>query len=334
MFRRGIFRMRMTTLGLLALLFLSLVAEARETLRAATYNLENYNLAHRMTPDGFAPNHPKPEAAKTALRRIIRAMNPDLLAVQEIGGPEFLEELRRDLAHDGIRFPHTAWLDGPDPHRRVAVLSKLPIETILAERRLVTGFELPSPNDTEAVVNRGLLGVRVRVNGRPVELYTLHLKSRLTRDKRDPRSERERLAESETIRAALHRAGIDRPGRLALVAGDFNDGPNSRVLTRFAAPPEHTPLVRLEPKDHRGETHTYRNDRKGLADRSDYIFVTPALAEHIVRHQVVDRFDAALASDHRPLVVDFRIPPAPENKADDAAKKPSPDVAARHTSAL
>lgn len=318
---------------LIVSLFFAALAGAKESLRIATYNLENYNLSNRMTADGFAPAHPKPEAEKTALRRVIRRIDPDLLAVQEIGGKPFLEELRRDLAHDGIRFPYTALLEGPDPYRRVAFLSKIPLETVFSEKRLVTGFEIPSPKDNEAVVNRGLLGVRVRVGEHPVDVYTLHLKSRLTRDKRDPRSEKERLAESLTVRAALARAGIDTPGRLAVVAGDFNDGPNSRVLTRFVGDKDASRLVRLEPKDSRGETFTYRNEKKGLYDRSDYVFVTPALAPKIPALRIDDHRDTEIASDHRPIVVEIRIPVTDSDTPTPTAKKPSLPDAARHNPA-
>ena len=77
-----------------------------------------------MTPDGFSTGAPKPEREKEALRAVIRATNADILAVQEIGGPAFVEELRRDLSGEGLAYPHTATLEGPDPHRRMAFLSK------------------------------------------------------------------------------------------------------------------------------------------------------------------------------------------------------------------
>ena len=82
------------------------VAAQAESLTLATYNLENYTLANRMTPAGYRPEYPKPEAAKAALRAVLHRLDADLLVLQEIGGPPFLAELVRDLAGEGLVYPH------------------------------------------------------------------------------------------------------------------------------------------------------------------------------------------------------------------------------------
>lgn len=294
--------------------FFALVATGTafgERLRVATYNLENYNLTNRMTPDGYSKKAPKPEKQKEALRAVIRATNADVLAVQEMGDAKFVEELRRDLATEGIRYPHTVVLDGPDPHRHVAVFSKKPFVAVARHDRLETGYEIPSPGERVALVNRGLLGVTLTVEGRPVRLYTVHLKSRLTRDKRDPRAEKERLAESEAIKARLVADKVGATGELALIVGDFNDGPNAATLTRFAKFEERPFLLMLDAPDATGATWTYRNDKKGFYDRSDYAFVTPALKPFVTRAHASDHPRTAQASDHRPVVVEIEIPKRP-----------------------
>lgn len=280
-----------------------------EKLRVATYNLENYNLTDRMTPDGFSKKAPKPEKQKDALRAVIRAMNADILAVQEMGAAPFVEELRRDLASEGIRYPHTVVLDGPDPHRHLAILSKKPFASVIRHARLETGFEIPSPNERVALVNRGLLGVTITVEGRPVRLYDVHLKSRITRNKRDPRAEKERLTESETIRTQLVADGVVATETLALLVGDFNDGPNAATLTRFAKFEDRPFLLMLDAPDTSGAVWTYRNDKKGFYDRSDYAFATPALRPMVKRTRAFDHPLTGQASDHRPVVVELDIPP-------------------------
>ncbi len=303
-------------LRLFAALVLSPAALLAETLRVASYNLENYNLANRVTEDGFSRNAPKPEKQKQALRALLVALDADVLAVQEIGGAPFVEELRRDLARDGLAYPHTATLDGPDPHRRLAFLSKRPFADIRRHPRLTSAFELPSPGESVALVNRGLLGVTVSSEGRPIKIYTVHLKSRLTRDKRDPRAERERAAEAVAVKERLAADGLASPDCAALLVGDFNDGPNAAALTRFENDAvAGFRLLRMEPRDSAGETWTYRNDRKGFYDRSDYAFVTPALRPLAPRARIFDHPKAAAASDHRPVFVDLDIPPAPRPPA-------------------
>lgn len=280
-----------------------------EKLRVATYNLENYNLTNRVTEDGFSRDAPKPEKQKDALRAVLRAMNADVLAVQEIGGAPFVEELRRDLAAEGLNYPHAVTLDGPDPHRKLAILSKRPFASLARHPRLETGFDIPSPGERVSLVNRGLLGVTLTLGGRPLRLATVHLKSRLTRDKKDPRGERERLAEALVIRSRLIADGFAEDGALALLMGDFNDGPHAAPLTRLERLDAGAPfLSRLEARDAAGESWTYRNDRKGFYDRSDYAFATPALKPFVIRARALDHPLTARASDHRPVVVDLEVP--------------------------
>ena len=280
-----------------------------ERLRVATYNLENYNLTDRATPDGFSRKAPKPEKQKEALRAVIRATNAGVLAVQEIGGPEFVEELRRDLKSEGFDYPYTVTLEGPDPHRRIAFFSKKPLSEIRRHRRLETNFEIASPHERVALVNRGLLGVVVTVEGRPVRIYTVHLKSRLTANPGDPRAERERLAEAVAVRRRLAEDGIAKPDALALLCGDFNDGPNSKTLASFLKHEDASFLAPLEAPDASGESWTYRNDKKGFYDRSDYAFVSPALKPYVTSARAADHPKTREASDHRPVVVDLEIPP-------------------------
>lgn len=281
-----------------------------ERLRVASYNLENYNLADRRTPDGFSKNAPKTERAKTALRAVIRAMNADVLAVQEIGGPAFTEELRRDLAAEGLDYPHTVTLEGPDPHRRLAILSKRPFVAVHRHARVETGFALPSPGEDRALMNRGLLGVSLDFDGRTWRIVTAHLKSRITRDKADPRGEGERRAE---IAAALAKLGPTETAPPTLLLGDFNDGPNSAVVTAITR----AGFRRLRAEDTRGDTWTYRNDAKGFYDHADHAFVSASAPERTVVARLPEHPLARLASDHRPVIVelfsaqDSRIAPKP-----------------------
>ena len=71
-----------------------------ETFRVATYNLENY-----LDQPTESRAHPKSAAAKSKIRESIRALNPDVLAVQEIGTLSALMELRASLKTEGLNFP-------------------------------------------------------------------------------------------------------------------------------------------------------------------------------------------------------------------------------------
>ena len=111
--------------------FLSWVSAANaETLTVATYNLENYGPADRMTEAGYRKDYPKPEAEKRALRAVIRRLSADVLVVQEMGPAPYLEELRRDLKTECCDFPFTALAVAADADRHLAILSKRPLKAV------------------------------------------------------------------------------------------------------------------------------------------------------------------------------------------------------------
>src|SRR5262245_3168459 len=111
----------------LCVVALSLGFAQAETLTIATYNLENYGPADRMTEAGFRKDYPKPEIEKRALRTVIRGLGADVLVVQEMGTKPHLDELRRDLKSEGCDYPFAELAFASDADRHLAVLSKRPL---------------------------------------------------------------------------------------------------------------------------------------------------------------------------------------------------------------
>ena len=109
--------------GLTFALFCS-VATAAGTFRVATYNVENY----LDQPTESRP-HVKSAEARDKVRESIRALNPDVLALEEMGGTNALLELRASLKAEGLDYPYWEHVQGWDTNIHVAVLSKLPIIT-------------------------------------------------------------------------------------------------------------------------------------------------------------------------------------------------------------
>ncbi|MEI6862265.1 MAG: endonuclease/exonuclease/phosphatase family protein, partial [Verrucomicrobiota bacterium] len=153
------------------------VASARAaepgTLTVATYNVENYNSANRLTEAGYRPDYPKPEVQKTALRAIICRLDADVLALQEMGPRPYLEELRHDLKNEGLDYPYAAILEaeGLDPDRHVAVLSKRPFTTIARHADLTFKYF-----GVMEKTKRGLLEVRLAAGGTELTIFIVHLK--------------------------------------------------------------------------------------------------------------------------------------------------------------
>src|SRR6202142_589775 len=106
----------------LALALLCSPAFGAGTFRVATYNVENYL---------DQPTEPRPQpksaAARAKVRESIRALNPDVLALEEMGGLSAFMELRGSLKAEGLDFPYWELVSSEDTNIHVAVLSKLPI---------------------------------------------------------------------------------------------------------------------------------------------------------------------------------------------------------------
>lgn len=278
-----------------------------ETLTVATYNLENYLATDRFAEGAYRRDFPKPEEAKTALRTVIRALDADVLAVQEIGGGPYVKELQRDLKREGADYPHAEWLDADDPERRVAVLSRRPLLRVTRH----TDVSLAYFGST-VPVKRGLLEVTVATGGGEVTLFILHLKSRFTDRSDDPLSGVRRAGEAEALRDRVLQRCPNPAAAQFLILGDFNDGPNSRPLRALQQRGKTQIGHALTATDSRGETWTHRFRKEDSYSRVDYVIVSPALRPKVAdgRARILDLPATADASDHRPVSVklDFSRP--------------------------
>jgi len=110
-----------------------------ETVRVASLNVRNYLTMDRMVSGYWKKDYPKPSKEKRILRSIINQANPDILALQEMGDPYYLNELWKDLnSTDGVRFLYSAWIPGlgEGEQRHLALLSKFPFTLINQEEDL------------------------------------------------------------------------------------------------------------------------------------------------------------------------------------------------------
>jgi hypothetical protein len=136
--------------------------------RLATYNVENY-----LDAPGLG-RQPKAEESKVKVREMIRALNADVIALQEMGRPSALEELRRSLRSEGVEYGYWEHVTGFDTNVHVAVLSKFPIvarRSHTNENFLLGGRRFR--------VSRGFAEVDIAVGTNyTFTLLTAHLKSK------------------------------------------------------------------------------------------------------------------------------------------------------------
>ena len=274
----------------------------------ATYNVENYVAADRRVDEVYRPAYPKPEAAKTALRAVIRALDADVLALQEMGPDGYLEELRRDLRAEGLDYPHVAMAEAVDADRHVAVLSRIPFGRVQTHADLDFRYF-----GGRAKVKRGLLEVAVTVDGTELTLFVVHLRSRFTERPDDPGAALFRAGEAAAVRDLVLRRFPDPAAARFLVLGDCNDTRNSkplRLLTRRGG----TMIATMaKAADANGETWTYYYHRDDTYSRVDYVLVSPGLASAVAAGgaRVYDGPGVREASDHRPVVVRLELPSGP-----------------------
>ena len=287
-------------LGLLVVVAGLAFAQTTETLTIATYNIENYVVANRMTGEGYRKEYPKPEAEKRALRAVIRALHADVLMLQEMGPRPYLDELQRDLRAEGLEYPFVALAEAADADRHIAVLSRRPLTGVKTH----TDLEFKYFSTTETV-KRGLLEATIATSGGDLTLFGVHLKSRLTDRDDDPLSAIRRTAEATAVRDRVLRRFPDPATARFVILGDCNDVKVSKPLDRLRARGKTAIAELLPAADSRGEvwTHLYRHDE--TYSRLDHILASPGL-KAAVRGGAATIFDSEetrLASDHRPVMV-------------------------------
>ena len=276
-----------------------------EKIRVASINLQNYLIMDRQVEGEWKKQYPKPEKEKRALRAVIKAVDADVLALQEIGERPFLNELWMDLnVTSGPVYPYALWMPAPDDEeeRHLALLSKLPFLSVRLEHDLdfVYFGGRKSPD-------RGLMEVEFQTKGTKWKLFNLHLKSKWTERKEDPGAGIRREKEARTIRDYLRKTNPPAGKPFYLVVGDFNDHRNSPALRRFLQVND-TPLSKFVPcEDSRGHRWTHHWAKADAYSRFDYILSTPSLIEKLVPNsaKIFDGPESALASDHRMIYADF-----------------------------
>ena len=288
--------------GFLASCFLligSASSASAETLTIATYNVENYGPANRVTETGFHPDYPKPEREKTALRAVIRGVNADVLVLEEMGAAPYLEELRRDLRADGCDYPYFALAIAADADRHVALLSRRPL---LASSTLELSFSYL--NGVQRV-KRGVLEAVVATSTGPLTIFGVHLKSRLTERPDDPEAAIRRAAEASAVRDAVLKRFPQPAEAKFVILGDCNDTKISKALVHLQHR-GHTAIATLLPAiDGKGETWTYSYRREDSYARIDHVLVSAALISAVQDNtaRIYDGEGVDVASDHRPVYV-------------------------------
>jgi endonuclease/exonuclease/phosphatase family metal-dependent hydrolase len=224
------------------------VGEVGLVVRIGTWNLENL-----FRPGGDAgPTTDEAYQAKlAALAATITDLAPDVLAVQEVGEPEALDDLVAKLGGPW----HTELAEPDGRGIRVGFLSQLAlseVEHVSAFPAKLHPVQVDDTGDPVSTMGRAALRVRVQAAGHDIGLVTCHLKSKLLtfpggrfsttdeglRARFGAYALNRRAAEAATIRTYTNTV-LDGHGqqRAALVLGDLNDEPEAATTQMLLGPP-------------------------------------------------------------------------------------------------
>ncbi len=270
------------------------------------YNVANYGPV-------LEPGRKKPaKSAKAteALIAILREINADIIGVCEMGSPVQFEDFRQRLATAGLGYTAFEYVEGADPARRLALVSRFPI--IARQSRPDVAFDA---NGSYEQIRRGILDVTIETpNGFRMRLIGVHFKSKLAAREDEALIRRH---EAHLLRQHLDAIIAAEPEMPVLLYGDFNDTRESTNIREIGGlsgtPGVMTPLP-LE--DALGDRWTHYWKAADLYSRIDYLFLNRAAARAVLRKACyIHRSpDGLVASDHRPLVARFRtlLPSTPK----------------------
>jgi endonuclease/exonuclease/phosphatase family metal-dependent hydrolase len=173
-------------------------------------------------------------------------------------------------------------------HPALRVFDELYGDAILTTRpsRLVKAGPLPSPLHQDAEP-RGALWVSTQLGGRQFEIVNTHLGLRGM----------ERLNQVETL-LGPHWIGAALPASPLMLVGDFNAVPSSRAYRRIVQ------RLRDAQTLSAGRPRPTFPSRLPLL-RLDHVFVSPHI--EVVRVETIRTALSRNASDHLPLLVEFRV---------------------------
>jgi len=270
------------------------------TLTIATFNVHNFFDAQD------DPNHqddlPTPAAVQyslTALGKAIRAIDADIIALQEVENYKLLQRLNSEEL-GSLNYVELRLVEGND-YRGIDVALLSRFKTTWLFSHVADTFKGVDGDTSTYGFSRDCLEVEFQPTaGRTLTLLINHLRSESTGDG-IPR----RQAQAQQVRKIADEVFKKRPDGLLAVLGDLNDTPESKTVKLITTgTPQLVDLLTLVPA---AERYTFSNNSN--KSQLDYIIASPALQADLVAGSVKADHRAVFssASDHFPVSATFTI---------------------------
>ncbi len=192
---------------LIVLLFFGFVY-ADKVLTVATYNVENlFDLDNdgyeydEYVPSYFSEWNEKNYKIKLQnISRVIKDINPDILAIEEIESLQALKDLKSTLQREGVYYQYYQISDKKNTTTKIALLSKIPF--VYAKEVSVTS----------SLSQRNILEAKFLINNRELYIFANHWKA-----KSGPESQR--IVSAKALQSRIKEIGYDKN---IILLGDFN----------------------------------------------------------------------------------------------------------------
>jgi len=192
---------------LLALLFCTALF-GEKILKIATYNVENLFDLQKSGSEysDYVPNGPSLWNQKnykiklSNIAQVIKDIDADIIALQEVESLEALLDLRFTLKQNGLYYQHYAIADKKNTTVKVALLSRVPF---------VYSKEI---SVTQTLEYRNILESKFVINGKELYLFVNHWKSKSGAESR-------RVVSAKALKSRIEQIGFDKN---VILLGDFN----------------------------------------------------------------------------------------------------------------
>ncbi|MBU0633269.1 endonuclease/exonuclease/phosphatase family protein [bacterium] len=193
----------------LVLLLLSIsILYGDKVVKIATYNVENlFDLKKsgyeykEYIPNSVSQWNKKAYDAKIKnIAKVIKKINADIIAVQEIESGEAFIDLKNQVKRDGLYYQYSALADAKDTTVKVGIFSRY---------KILYKKEIPI-NATFRY--RNILEVKIDVDGNSVYLFNNHWKSKAGK-------ESERVQSAKKLYSRIQEIGFEKN---IIIVGDFN----------------------------------------------------------------------------------------------------------------
>ncbi len=264
------------------------------SIKIASWNIENlFDLRQdTSSPEDDQLSTTEFRGKLSDIGRVLRDIDADVVLLQEIENEWVIDQLAaEELAGLGYEFREVT--DSFDI-RDVGYLSRVPVTMVSSH--IDEWFD--GPDGERYTFTRDALEIFLNP-GIPIAVMTVHFRSQLGGASGDGR----RLAEAtQALRIVERRlsSGVTR----MLVMGDMNDAPDSPAIQAILAGGTLVDLTTAVPS---ADRWTFVN--RGRREQLDYAMGTPNLEDDLASIDILHNDDVEAASDHAPIVVQFRLQP-------------------------